>query len=58
MDAYDKGDYAIALREWNPLIKQENAEAQYNLGIMSLMGEGIVITGMQQKPNGALMKKE
>jgi len=28
------------------------------LGIMYWMGEGIVITGMQQKPNGALMKKE
>jgi len=25
---------------------------------MYWMGEGIVITGMQQKPNGALMKKE
>jgi len=25
---------------------------------MDWMGEGIVIMGMQQKPNGALMKKE
>ena len=58
LTAYKNGDYETASREWNPLAKQGNAEAQYNLGIMYLMGEGIVITGMQQKPNGALMKKE
>ena len=58
LTAYKNGDYETASREWNPLTKQGNAEAQYNLGIMYLMGEGIVITGMQQKPNGALMKKE
>ena len=58
LTTYKNGDYETASREWNPLAKQGNAEAQYNLGIMYLMGEGIVITGMQQKPNGALMKKE
>ena len=58
LTAYKNGDYETVSREWNPLAKQGNAEAQYNLGVMYLMGEGIVITGMQQKPNGALMKKE
>ena len=58
LTAYKNGDYETASREWNPLAKQGNTEAQYNLGIMYLMGEGIVITGMQQKSNGALMKKE
>ena len=30
--AYKKGDYATALREWQPLAKQGNVKAQYNLG--------------------------
>ena len=33
LTAYKNGDYETASREWNPLVKQENAEAQYNLGI-------------------------
>jgi hypothetical protein len=28
------GDYATALREWTPLAKQGNADAQYNGGWM------------------------
>ena len=32
--AYDRGDYATALREWKPLAEQGNAEAQLYLGWM------------------------
>jgi TPR repeat protein len=32
--AYEKGDYATALRVWRPLAEQGNAMAQYNLGVM------------------------
>ena len=39
--AYDRGDYATALREWRPLAKQGNANAQYNLGIMYNNGRGV-----------------
>ena len=31
MDAYNRGDYATALREWKPLAEQGNARAQFNL---------------------------
>jgi hypothetical protein len=34
-DAAQKGDYAIALREWTPLAKQGDADAQTYLGNMS-----------------------
>ena len=34
LDAYDRGDYATALREWTPLAEQGHAWAQYNLGVM------------------------
>ncbi len=32
--AYDRGDYATALREFRPLAEQGLAVAQYNLGLM------------------------
>ena len=37
--AYQRGDYATAIREWRPLAKQGVADAQYNLGVM--YGEGL-----------------
>ncbi len=37
--AYQRGDYATALREWRPLAEQGVADAQYNLGVM--YGEGL-----------------
>ena len=40
LEAYSDGDYAAALREWRPLAKQGNADAQYNLGVMYDEGEG------------------
>ena len=33
-DAYNRGDYATALREWKPLAEQGDAGAQYGLGVM------------------------
>ena len=40
--AYQRYDYATALREWKPLAKQGNAPAQYNLGFMYERGHGVV----------------
>ena len=33
-DAYGKGDYKTALKEWRPLAEQGDADAQYNLAVM------------------------
>ncbi len=39
--AYQRGDYATAIREMRPLAEQGKAEAQYNLAIMYRNGEGV-----------------
>ena len=39
--AYERGDYATALREWKPLAKQGNASAQFNLGMTYANGRGV-----------------
>ena len=39
--AYQRGDYATALRLWRPLGEQGNALAQFNLGIMYRRGQGV-----------------
>ena len=39
--AYERGDYAAALREWQPLAEQGDADAQYNLGVMHAEGKGV-----------------
>jgi len=36
--AYLKGDYQTALREWRPLAEQGHARAQYHLGLMYANG--------------------
>ncbi len=41
MEAYDRGDYATALKEWRPLAEQGIARAQSNLGSMYEYGEGV-----------------
>ena len=41
MAAYNRGDYATAIREWRPLAKQGVADAQYNLGVMYVEGLGV-----------------
>ncbi len=40
-DAYNRGDYATALREIKPLAEQGDADAQYNLGLMYSNGRGV-----------------
>ena len=40
-NAYRRGDYATALREWQPLAKQGHAVAQYNLGLLYAKGQGV-----------------
>jgi TPR repeat protein len=40
-DAYQRGDYATALREWQPLAEQGQALAQYNLGLLYANGQGV-----------------
>ena len=39
--AYEKGDYATALREWKPLAEQGHAPAQSGLGAMYFQGTGV-----------------
>ena len=39
--AHHRGDYATALREWQPLAKQGQAVAQYNLGLLYANGQGV-----------------
>ena len=39
--AYGRGDYATALKEWQPLAEQGNAQAQYILGAMYAKGQGV-----------------
>lgn len=39
--AAQTGDFATALREWQPLADQGDSEAQYNLGVMYNNGQGV-----------------
>jgi hypothetical protein len=41
LDAAQRGDFAIALREWTPLAEQGGAKAQFNLGLMYRKGDGV-----------------
>ena len=41
LEAYQRGDYATALREWRVLAEQGDAEAQSRLGIMYLLSQGV-----------------
>ncbi len=38
--AYQRGDYATAIRDLRPLAEQGNANAQFNLGFMYDNGQG------------------
>jgi TPR repeat protein len=40
-DAYNRGDYATALREWRPLAELGIAPAQFNLGLLYANGQGV-----------------
>ena len=39
--AYERGDYATALREWQPLAEQGDAKAQFSMGVMYAQGQGV-----------------
>jgi TPR repeat protein len=39
--AYQRGDYATAMRFFRPLSDQGNAAARYNLGLMYAKGQGV-----------------
>ena len=39
--AYDRGDYATALREFRVLAEQGDATAQFDLGLMYKIGQGV-----------------
>jgi TPR repeat protein len=40
-DAYNRGDFATALREWRPLAEQGNDSAQFFLGVCYANGYGV-----------------
>ncbi len=39
--AFERGDYATALKEFRPLAEQGNADGQFNLGLMYDLGRGV-----------------
>ena len=41
VEAYNSGDYATALQEFQPLAEQGDAKAQFNLGFMYDNGKGV-----------------
>ena len=41
VDAYAKGNYAVALEKFKPLAEGGNALAQFNLGVMHRQGQGV-----------------
>lgn len=40
-DAYNRGDYTTAYRDWLSLAERGDAEARYNLGVMYEKGQGV-----------------
>ena len=42
LEAYEAGDHAAALKEWQPLAEQGDADAPYNIGVMYEYGEGVL----------------
>jgi len=41
VEAYERGDFATALREWRPLAESGNAIAQAGVGLMFARGQGV-----------------
>ena len=41
LDAYQSGDYATALKEWEPLAEHGDVDAQFHLGYMYSYGQGV-----------------
>ena len=42
LEAYEAGDYATAFAKWEPLAKEGSPEAQFNVGNMYALGEGVI----------------
>ena len=40
-DAYERGDYVAAFREWLPVAETGNAQAQFNIAVMFHKGRGV-----------------
>jgi uncharacterized protein len=40
-DAFSRGEYEAAIKEWRPLAERGNAEAQYNMGVLFDTGRGV-----------------
>lgn len=40
LDAYNQGNYAVAMWEWDALAEAGDVAAQHNLGLMLSVGEG------------------
>ena len=45
--AFQRGDYATALREWLPLAEQGDVDAQFILGYIYERGEGVPQNGAE-----------
>jgi TPR repeat protein len=43
MDAYNRGDFSTALREWQPLAEKGDASAQFSLGLSYENGDGVPV---------------
>jgi len=41
LKAHERGDYAAALKEWEPLAEEGNANAQYSLGFLYENAQGV-----------------
>ncbi len=41
LNAYKRGDYAAALKEWRALAERGHAGAQYNIGFNYIQGKGV-----------------
>ena len=39
--AYDRGDYASAVKEWRPLTEKGQVDAQFNLGSIYAHGQSV-----------------
>ncbi len=42
VEAYKRGDYDTALKEFRPLAEQGDAFVQFNLGVMYIKGQGVL----------------
>ncbi len=41
LDGYEQGDYEAALKEWQPLAEEGDADAQFGIGFIYMMGHGV-----------------